>query len=105
VIHLALPCLRNSRLRGDDELTARLNCLVALIAELDDTCVLSRGGMDALARVQAGAARVLANGGAGSVDGRRALRRLEQMLIEMNVSPGGAADLLAATLFLDRLGQ
>jgi triphosphoribosyl-dephospho-CoA synthase len=105
VIHLALPCLRDSRLRGDDELTARLNCLVALIAELDDTCVLSRGGTSALAMVQAGAARVLAGGGAGSVRGKHALRLLEQMLIEMNVSPGGAADLLAATLFLDRLGQ
>jgi triphosphoribosyl-dephospho-CoA synthase len=105
VIHLALPCLRSSRLRGDDELTARLNCLVGLIAELDDTCVLSRGGTAALAAVQAGAAQVLAAGGAGSVEGRQALRRLGQLLIEMNVSPGGAADLLAATLFLDRLAQ
>jgi triphosphoribosyl-dephospho-CoA synthase len=105
VIHLALPCLRTSRRRGDDELTARLNCLVALIAELDDTCVLSRGGTAALAAVQAGAAQVLAAGGAGSVGGKYALRRLEHMLIAMNVSPGGAADLLAATLFLDRLAQ
>ena len=105
VIHLALPCLRNSRMRGDDELTARLNCLVALIAELDDTCVLSRGGASALATVQAGAARVLAEGGAGSVAGKHALRSLERMVSEMNVSPGGAADLLAATLFLDRLVQ
>jgi triphosphoribosyl-dephospho-CoA synthase len=105
VIGLALPCLRNSRLRGDDELSARLNALIALIAELDDTCVLARGGSAALASVQAGAARVLAAGGAGSAEGRHALRALEQLLIEMNVSPGGAADLLAATLFLDRLAS
>lgn len=105
VIHLALPCLRNSRMRGDDELTARLNCLVALIAELDDTCVLSRGGASALAIVQAGATKVLAEGGAGTAGGKHALRILEQMLIGMNVSPGGAADLLAATLFLDRVGS
>ena len=105
VIHLALSCLHSSRMRGDDELTARLNSLLALIAELDDTCVLSRGGTSALVQVQEGAARVLAEGGAGSAEGRHALHRLEQMLIEMNVSPGGAADLLAATLFLDRLSQ
>jgi triphosphoribosyl-dephospho-CoA synthetase len=30
---------------------------------------------------------------------------LERMLIQRNVSPGGAADLLAATLFLDRIWQ
>jgi triphosphoribosyl-dephospho-CoA synthase len=105
VVHLALPCLRDSRLRGDDELTARLNCLVTLIAELDDTCVLSRGGASALVSVQAGAARVLAEGGAGTVEGKHALRILERMLIQRNVSPGGAADLLAATLFLDRIWQ
>jgi triphosphoribosyl-dephospho-CoA synthase len=105
VIHVALPRLRNSRLRGDDELTARLNCLVALIAELDDTCVLSRGGVSALTDVQAGAARVLAEGGAGTAGGMHALRRLGQLLVAMHVSPGGAADLLAATLFLDRLAQ
>lgn len=105
VVHLALPCLRDSRMRGDDESTARLNCLVALIAELDDTCVLSRGGNSALAIAQAGAAKVLAEGGAGTADGKHALRTLERMLIEMNVSPGGAADLLAAALFLDRLAQ
>ena len=105
VVRLALPRLRRSRMEGDDELTARLNCLVALIAELDDTCVLSRGGASALAAVQAGAARVLAEGGAGTMEGMHALQRLGRLLVAMDVSPGGAADLLAATLFLDRVAQ
>jgi triphosphoribosyl-dephospho-CoA synthase len=105
VIGLGLPRLRASRRNGDDELSARLNCLMALVAELDDTCVLSRGGSEALAAVQEGAARVLAAGGAGSAAGRSALRRLEQALVALQLSPGGAADLLAATLFLDRLAQ
>jgi triphosphoribosyl-dephospho-CoA synthase len=103
VIDIALPCLRASRLRGDDENTARLNALLSVVAELDDTCVLSRGGSVALASVQAGAARVLTAGGAASTQGKRALRRLEADMLARNVSPGGAADLLAATLFLDRL--
>jgi triphosphoribosyl-dephospho-CoA synthase len=74
-----------------------------VVAELDDTCVLSRGGSAALASIQSGAAGVLAAGGAATPHGRRALRRLEEDMIARNVSPGGAADLLAATLFLDRL--
>jgi triphosphoribosyl-dephospho-CoA synthase len=35
--------------------------------------------------------------------GRRHLKALDGALIELHVSPGGAADLLAAALFLDRL--
>ena len=99
VTQIGLPALRASRARGDGETTARLNSLLAIIAQLDDTCVLSRGGVAALTALQAGAARVLAAGGAGT----QALLALEAEVLALNVSPGGAADLLAATLFLDRL--
>jgi len=37
------------------------------------------------------------------LQGRYLLRRLEQNMLSHNASPGGAADLLAATLFLDAL--
>jgi triphosphoribosyl-dephospho-CoA synthase len=103
VVRIGLPMLRQSRLRGDSENAARLNALLAIMAALDDTCVLSRGGKDALTATQAGALRVLDAGGAGHGDGEAALRRLESELLARNVSPGGAADLLAATLLLDRI--
>lgn len=102
VVHVALPMLRRSRTAGDAEDAARLNALLAVMAELDDTCVLSRGGQAALTCVQHGARGVLAAGGAGTRPGRAALHALERELIARNVSPGGAADLLAAALFLDR---
>lgn len=102
VTQAALPALRASRARGDAEDAARLNALLAVMATLDDTCVLARGGASALATVQRGAAAVLAVGGAGNDAGRRSLRRLERHMLALDVSPGGAADLLAATLFLDR---
>ncbi|HRP22610.1 triphosphoribosyl-dephospho-CoA synthase [Thauera sp.] len=102
VVQVALPTLRRARASGDAEDAARLNALLAVMAELDDTCVLSRGGAAALACVQAGAQGVLASGGAGTRAGRAALHALERALIARNVSPGGAADLLAAALFLDR---
>ena len=46
---------------------------------------------------------VLAAGGCASVAGRAALARLDGQMLAHNASPGGAADLLAATLFLDRV--
>jgi triphosphoribosyl-dephospho-CoA synthase len=103
VLRIALPQLRRSRARGDAENACRLNALLAIMADLDDTCVLARGGPAALAYAQGAAAEVLAAGGAADINGRAALRRLEQGLLDIQVSPGGAADLLAAALFLDRL--
>ncbi|HCR2239561.1 TPA: triphosphoribosyl-dephospho-CoA synthase, partial [Klebsiella pneumoniae] len=46
----------------------------------------------------------LAAGGCASFVGRAALARLDAIMLAQNASPGGAADLLAATLFLDRVG-
>jgi triphosphoribosyl-dephospho-CoA synthase len=103
VISTALPCLEHSRRRGDSENAARLNALLSVIAALDDTCVLSRGGTAALSAVQSGAHKVLAVGGADSLHGKTALRHFEEDLLARHVSPGGAADLLAATLFLDKI--
>lgn len=103
VIEVGLPALHASRARGDSETSARLNALLAIIAQLDDTCVLARGGVTALAQLQSGAARVIAAGGVASQAGALALRMLEVTALAQGVSAGGAADLLAATLFLDRL--
>ncbi len=105
VIHLGLPELARSRARADSETSARLNALLAIISELDDTCVLARGGPAALTRVQRAASAVLAEGGAATLSGRRALHRFAADAVACNLSPGGAADLLAATLFLDRIGH
>ena len=102
VVDVALPALAASRARGDGETAARLNALVALIAGLDDTCVLSRAGTAGLVCLQAGAAAVTAAGGVATLAGRRALQALEADALALGASPGGAADLLAAALFLDR---
>jgi len=103
VIELGLPELKRSRARGDGETSSRLNALLAIMSRLDDTCVLSRGGLGTLMQLQNAAAAVLAAGGAATLSGRRALRQLDADALACKASPGGAADLLAATLFLDRI--
>jgi triphosphoribosyl-dephospho-CoA synthase len=101
----ALPMLRLSRARGDAEDCARLNALLAVIAELDDTCLLARGGVRALSAARHGARRVLDVGGTAGKAGRAALHMLEADMRARHVSPGGAADLLGAALLLDRIEQ
>jgi triphosphoribosyl-dephospho-CoA synthase len=103
VIHAGLPALRAARRCGAPEDCARLDALMAIMAELDDTCLLHRGGLRALETAQSGAKAVLALGGTASAIGMRRLGRLQGELMAMWASPGGSADLLAVTLFLDRL--
>jgi triphosphoribosyl-dephospho-CoA synthase len=103
VLGVALPTLRSARHSGATEEVARLTALLALMATLDDTCVLYRGGRAGLRRVQEGATRVLGAGGPGTRHGRRLLDCFDRRLTGARLSPGGCADLLGAALFLDSL--
>ncbi|MEI2681818.1 triphosphoribosyl-dephospho-CoA synthase [Erwinia aphidicola] len=103
VIHLALPQLWHSRQQGADDSAAQLDALMAIMTSLSDTCVLSRAGMKGLTAMQQGARAVLAAGGSHQPAGRQALAQLDAKMLALNASPGGAADLLSAALFLDRV--
>jgi triphosphoribosyl-dephospho-CoA synthase len=103
IIQCGLPTLRDRRARNYPEEVCRLDALLSLMAGLDDTCVLYRGGVEALSVVKAGAQAVLDAGGYSNADGRQRMRALDRELIARHVSPGGSADLLAATIFLDAL--
>jgi triphosphoribosyl-dephospho-CoA synthase len=102
VVDIGLPAMRSARAHGADETSARLDALMAIMARLDDTCLLHRGGLPALEAAQSGARAVLAAGGSSTTAGWRALLRLDADLLTRYASPGGCADLLAACLFLDR---
>ncbi|MFP9228728.1 triphosphoribosyl-dephospho-CoA synthase [Pectobacterium cacticida] len=101
VMKLALPQLRRSRERGATEAQARLDALMAIMTSLSDTCVLSRAGLEGLETMQYGARSVLDAGGTAEAAGRAALAALDKQMLALNASPGGAADLLAATLLVD----
>lgn len=103
VTQAGLPQLKRSRVARHGEQNARLDALLAIMTTLSDTCVLYRAGEQGLHAMQQGAQRVLDVGGSASLSGRRALHDLDQQLLGLNASPGGAADLLAACLFIDCL--
>jgi triphosphoribosyl-dephospho-CoA synthase len=101
VIDVGLPALRCARRSGIDQSGARLDALLAIMARLDDTCLLHRGGRAALQAAQRGAREVLSHGGSTTAAGQRRLLELDADLLARWASPGGSADLLAACLLLD----
>jgi triphosphoribosyl-dephospho-CoA synthase len=103
-IGFGLPTLRAARDRGVPEDCARLDALMAIMARLGDTCLLHRGGPAALDAAKSGARAVLAAGGTATPAGMQYLHRLHAELMARWASPGGSADLLGVTLFLDRIG-
>ncbi len=106
VRELGLPALRlGRRLAPDDGQAARIQCLFALMAELDDTNLLHRGGPEGLHFARSAAQAFLDAGGVGAPDWRERALALHRAFVAERLSPGGAADLLAVTLFLDSLSE
>jgi triphosphoribosyl-dephospho-CoA synthase len=103
VVDVGLPTLRRRRSSGATEDVARLDTLLSIMARLDDTCLLYRGGTDALITAKKNALAVERAGGVGTQVGSQHLTFLDRQLLDLKVSPGGSADLLAATIFLDAL--
>lgn len=73
--------------------------LLTLLAEVEDTNLLHRGGPEGLALVQSRARSILAASPPAYGEG---LLDLDRACIARNLSPGGSADLLALALFLGR---
>lgn len=97
-----LPALRRAR-ANDDPAAARVGCFFALLAVVDDTNLLHRGGPDGLRAAQAAATAFLAAGGIAAPDWRDRAVAIHHAFVAARLSPGGCADLLATTLFLDAL--
>jgi len=90
---------------ADTEEVRRLNVLLALMAVVDDTCILHRSDMIILREVQEQCRAILDKGGLGNAANWKAYALLDIYMISKWVSGGGSADLLAATIFLHKITQ
>jgi triphosphoribosyl-dephospho-CoA synthase len=102
VYRVGLPALRRAAVvvAGDAE-AARVETCFALIAVLEDTNLLHRGGLPGLRYARAEARRFLREGGVGGHDWRQRAQAIHEGFVARNLSPGGSADLLAASLFVE----
>jgi triphosphoribosyl-dephospho-CoA synthase len=96
----ALPAFRGVLARTQDRERAAVQALFALVANVGDTNLLWRGGREGLAFAQARAQQFLDRGGALAGDWRAQAASVHREFVARGLSPGGCADLLAATLFL-----
>lgn len=102
VFEVGLPALGRALAAGLDPNAAHVQTLFELMASVDDTTVLYRGGLDAGAFVRGSAETFLGGGGCFRPDWHDRAERLHRAFTERNVSAGGCADLLACTLFVSR---
>lgn len=77
-----------------------LPTLMLIMATLDDTNILHRGGSEALAYVKARATEIYENGRIGI---ENEIREFGRELKDRNLSPGGAADMLALTMLAAKI--
>ena len=104
VYQIGLPALRMAHLiGGNDENVARVQACFALIAKVEDTNLLHRSGKEGLRFAQCAARSFLENGGVGQMDWLSHAAKIHRTFIARRLSPGGSADLLAATLFVASL--
>lgn len=104
---IALPVLGDSLKRAeghpDRDSLALTQTLFAVMARLEDTNLLHRGGAEGLALVQAAARDFLARGGVFAPGWRRHAQEVEDLCRARWLSPGGAADVIAAAWFVHLL--
>jgi triphosphoribosyl-dephospho-CoA synthase len=102
VYDIGLPALRLGRvLAPEDAGAAPVQACFALIAAVRDTNLLHRGGAEGADYASEAAAAFLSAGGVGAPDWRARAVSVHAGFVARHLSPGGCADLLAMTLFVD----
>ena len=99
----ALPALTGALARGLTPSQARLDTLFHIIAVLDDSNLAHRGGLDGLRYARRAARAFLDRGGVARPEGLREAQAIADDFVLRRLSPGGAADTLAAACWIRRV--
>lgn len=105
VFEVALPRLRRSLAAGRAMHEAQIDAFFSLMAHIDDTNIYTRGGMEGAALMRRSAQAFLSRGGTADPDWYAAALDCHRQFVARRLSPGGVADLFAATWFVHQLAQ
>jgi len=104
IYRIGLPALRLGRAMAPaDACAAPVQACFALIASVRDTNLLYRGGEEGTVYAAKSAKAFLSAGGVGAPDWRVRAAAVHAGFVARGLSPGGSADLLAMTMFVDAL--
>ncbi|MFA5558812.1 MAG: triphosphoribosyl-dephospho-CoA synthase, partial [Methanofastidiosum sp.] len=99
VMELGLPEFKKAYEKTQDLNKSSLHALIAIMSGAEDTNIISRNGIEAYYDIQKKADEIIKVGGVLTTTGMSKILDLEMDFLKKNISPGGAADLLSATLF------
>ncbi|MBE6672859.1 MAG: triphosphoribosyl-dephospho-CoA synthase CitG [Ruminococcaceae bacterium] len=102
VRELSLPIFQNALSGGLDRNRAGVLTLLHLIAHVEDTNLYHRGGQSGAAFAKEYAKRLLSQ---ETLPSEEEVLAMDREFIMRNLSPGGCADLLALTYFVDSLSM
>ena len=102
-LRIGLPAYRFALCETGCDKLAAIQSLFALISRIDDTNLLKRGGEVGLQFAKRRASDFLIRGGVSARDWSSFASRIHEEFVGQNLSPGGSADLLGVTLFLEGL--
>lgn len=105
VFEVALPIFRQTLAAGRTYECASIDALFALMAHVSDTNVYHRGGAAGAELAKASAREFLRHGATANARWRQLALDCHHTFINRRLSPGGAADLLAATLLVDQVAR
>lgn len=98
--NIALPAYKKAISLGATDDALLIYTLLSIMTATEDTTIINRHDQDTLIMVQKSAKKLLSNDDILQLDGFDAVKDLDRQFIEQWISPGGSADLLAATHFL-----
>lgn len=105
LFEVALPTFRETLAAGRTYECASIDALFVLMAHISDTNVYHRGGAAGAEMTRAAARDFLRQGATANATWQQMALDCHHAFINRRLSPGGAADLLAATLLVDQVAR
>lgn len=78
-----------------------VHTLIGIMQSCDDSTIIHRHSIEVLNEVKKRSKEIISIGGMRSEEGRIIINNLCEEFVKRNISPGGSADLLGVTIFVD----
>ncbi|MDF2674332.1 MAG: citG [Clostridiales bacterium] len=103
VLEIGLPMYEDALYYNLPTAEALCHSLMGIMTRVEDTTVVNRCGLQGLIFMRRLAEIAVEIGGMKTVEGKEFIHDLDRVFEENNISPGGAADLLAITVMIHEL--